>query len=110
MKFLDGISEDQVKMKSDYDFLAWLSENKVKPLKNYKVKKPIQYYFVLTDMQQRERYDQFRRYGTSISALSKIVTRTRLENWFRKVGTNPKNIKNYKFDPSRSRTRYEMST
>ena len=91
-KFLDGLSEDQVTMKSDYNFLAWLNTSEPEPLKNYKVKKPIQYYFVLTEMQQRERYDQFRRYGTSISALSKIVTRIRVENWFRSVGTNPQNI------------------
>ena len=110
-KFLDDVSEEnQVTMVSDYDFLAWLDEYEPKPLKNYKVKKPIKYYFGLTEMQQRERYDQFRRYGTSISALSKIVTRIRVENWFRSVGTNPKNIKNYNFDSKRSRTRYAMST
>ena len=109
-KFLDGLSEDQVTMKSDYDFLAWMKSSKSEPLKNYKLKKPIQYYFVLTEMQQRERYDQFRRYGTSISALSKIVTRIRVENWFRSVGTDPKSIQNYKFNSKRSRTRYAMST
>ena len=110
-KFLDGSSsENQVTMKSDYDFLAWLDEDLPKPLSKYKVKKPIQYYFVLTKMQQRERYDQFRRYGTSISALSKIVTRIRVENWFRSVGTDPKNIQSYNFSGKRSRTRYAMST
>ena len=109
-KFLDGLSEDQVSMKSDYDFLAWLNEEKPKPLANYKLKKPTQYYFVLTETQQRERYDQFRRYGTSINALSKIVTRIRVENWFRSVGTDPKNIQNYNFNSKRARTRYAMST
>ena len=109
-KFLDGLSEDQVSMKSDYDFLAWLDEEKTTPLSNFKLKKPIQYYFVLTEIQQRERYDQFRRYGTSINALSKIVTRIRVENWFRNVGTDPKNIQNYKFNSKRARTRYAMST
>ncbi len=110
-KFLDGLSdENQVTMKSDYDFLAWLDEDQPKPLSKYRVKNPIQYYFILTEMQQRERYDQFRRYGTSISALSKIVTRIRLENWFRSVGTDPKNIQSYNFSGKRSRTRYAMST
>ena len=32
-----------------------------------------------------------------MSALSKIVTRIRVENWFRSVGTDPKSIQNYKF-------------
>ena len=39
-KFLDGVpDENQITMKSDYDFLAWLSEDSPKPLDKYYVKK-----------------------------------------------------------------------
>ena len=62
-----------------------------------------------TEKQKKERYDQFRRYGTDINALSKIVTRTRQENWLRSVGTDPNFIKD-NFNPKRSKTRYSMST
>ena len=96
-------------MKSDYDFLAWMKSSKSEPLKNYKLKKPIQYYFVLTEMQQRERYDQFRRYGIDINALSKIVVRIKPDNWLRSVGTNPNFIKDKMETKLKSITRYSIS-
>ena len=109
-KFLESSSSDNnVKMESNYDILAWLKDIKPKPLNLFKLENPIQYFFAHTELQQRERYDQFRRYGTSISALSKIVTRIRVENWLRSVGTDPEFIQN-KNNEGRSRTRYAMST
>ena len=108
-KFLDSKSSEQnVMMESIYDFKAWLNEEKPRPLDLYKVKNPIRYIFAYTETQKKERYDQFRRYGTDINALSKIVTRTRQENWLRSVGTDPNFIKD-NFNPKRSRTRYALS-
>ena len=108
-KFLDGASsEESVTMESEYDFLAWLKGPKSQLLSMYRVKKPIRYYFTYTERQKKERYDQFRRYGTDINALSKIVVRIKPENWLRSVGTDPGLIKD-KMDAKRSNTRYWMS-
>ena len=108
-KFLDSKSSElNVMMESIYDFKSWLNEGKPRPLDLYKVKNPIRYIFAYTEKQKKERYDQFRRYGTDINALSKIVTRTRQENWLRSVGTDPNFIKD-DFNPKRSRTRYALS-
>ena len=108
-KFLDSkSSEHNIMMESVYDFKTWLDEAKPQPLDLYKVKKPIRYIFAYTEKQKKERYDQFRRYGTDINALSKIVTRTRQENWLRSVGTDLNFIKD-NFNTRRSRTRYAMS-
>jgi len=109
-KFLDGTTSDNdVTMKSDYDFLAWLKEAEPRLLEQYHVKNPIRYFFTYTERQKKERFDQFRRYGTDINALSKIVVRIKPENWLRSVGTDPSIIKD-NFDDKRSRTRYAMST
>jgi len=74
----------------------------------YRVKNPINYFFTFTERQKKERYDQFRRYGTDINALSKIVVRIKPENWLRSVGTDLNFIKD-NMDTKRSRTRYAMS-
>ncbi len=109
-KFLDGLStENEIVMESDYDFLNWTKESEALPLKKYRVKKPINYYFSYSKTQLRERNDMFRRYGTSVSALSKIVTRIEVVNWLRGVSTNPSNKKD-NINNKRSRTRYAMST
>jgi radical SAM superfamily enzyme YgiQ (UPF0313 family) len=108
-KFLDGVSsEESVTMESKYDFLAWLKGPKSQLLSTYRVKNPIRYFFAYTERQKKERYDQFRRYGTDINALSKIVVRIKPENWLRSVGTNPSLIKD-NMDTKRSGTRYGMS-
>ena len=108
-KFLDGMSsEESVMMESKYDFLAWLKGPKSQLLSTYRVKNPIRYFFSYTERQKKERYDQFRRYGTDINALSKIVVRIKPENWLRSVGTDPNHIKD-NMDTKRSGTRYAMS-
>ena len=95
-------------MESKYDFLAWLKGPKSQLLSMYRVKNPIRYFFAYTERQKKERYDQFRRYGTDINALSKIVVRIKPENWLRSVGTDPSLIKD-NMDTKRSTTRYGMS-
>ena len=108
-KFLDSLSsKHNISMESDYDFLSWLKEPEPKPLNLYKLKNPISYYFAYTETQLKERHDQFRRYGTDVNALSKIVTRIRVENWLRSVGTDPNFIKD-DVNKRRSRVRYAMS-
>jgi hypothetical protein len=108
-KFLDATSSEQsVTMESKYDFLAWLKGPKSQLLSTYRVKNPIRYFFAYTERQKKERYDQFRRYGTDINALSKIVVRIKPENWLRSVGTDPSLIKD-NMDTKRSGTRYGMS-
>ena len=108
-KFLDNkSSSEKVTMESEYDFLNWLKGSDPSPLSNYRLKNPVKYFFTYTEKQLKERYDQFRRYGTDINALSKIVVRIHVENWFRNVSTNPNYIKE-KINEKRSRTRYAMS-
>ena len=108
-KFLDSMSsKHNISMESDYDFLSWLKEPEPQPLRMYRLKNPIYYYFAYTETQLKERYDQFRRYGTDVNALSKIVTRIRVENWLRSVGTDPNFIKD-DVNKRRSRVRYAMS-
>ncbi len=108
-KFLDGVSsEESVTMESKYDFLAWLKGPKSQLLSAYRVKNPIRYFFTYTEKQKKERYDQFRRYGTGINALSKIVVRIKPENWLRSVGTDPSLIED-NMDTKKSFTRYGMS-
>ena len=72
----------------NYDILKWLDEEKVNTkLSDYKFssdsKKLI---FEFTKDQKTIRKDIFKRYGTNVNALSKIVTRiSNLESQFRKV-------------------------
>ena len=108
-KFLDAHSvTDNVTMESNYDLLTWLKRSNPHPLSNYRLKNSVRYFFSYTEQQLKERYDQFRRYGTDINALSKIVVRINVENWFRSVSTDPNFIKD-DVNKKRSRTRYAMS-
>ncbi len=108
-KFLDSkSSNEKVTMESDYDFLGWLKGSDPMPLSDYLLKTPVKYFFTYSEKQLKERYDQFRRYGTDINALSKIVVRIHVENWFRNVSINP-NYFEKDINKKRSRTRYAMS-
>ena len=73
------------------------------------MKNPISYFFTYTERQKKERYDQFRRYGMDINALSKIVVRIKPDNWLRSVGTNPNFIKDKMETKLKSITRYSIS-
>jgi radical SAM superfamily enzyme YgiQ (UPF0313 family) len=73
-----------------FDILKWIDEGYKKRVCEYKnsfEKKKL--YFQLTSDQIKIQDDVFKRYGTDINALSKIVTRVRnLESLFRKVRYN----------------------
>jgi radical SAM superfamily enzyme YgiQ (UPF0313 family) len=70
-----------------YDILKWIDDGAIKGLHEYENsidRKKL--YFHLTSNQIKMRNDAFKRYGTDINALSKIVTRiTSLESQYRKV-------------------------
>ena len=72
----------------NYDILKWLDDEKEnKRLSEYKFSADsIKLIFEFTKDQKAIRKDVFKRYGTSINAISKIVTRiSNLEGQFRKV-------------------------
>jgi radical SAM superfamily enzyme YgiQ (UPF0313 family) len=72
----------------DHDVPAWLRAPERAALRDFRLADPRAYRFYYTDEQLRTREDQFRRYGTSVNALSKIVTRvSNLESLYRKVDT-----------------------
>lgn len=90
---LKGLLDSQgdsnpVYMESAYDIVGWLqSENSI-PLDNYACTVPVTYEFFYTSDQLRSRADLFKRYGTSLNSVSKIVTRiSSLESLMRKVRT-----------------------
>jgi len=70
-----------------YDILDWIDNYELESdLSKYILEKRRKYIFSYTREQIEIREDVFKRYGTSINALSKIVTRiSNLESQFRKV-------------------------
>ena len=70
-----------------YDILDWIDNYELESdLSKYMLEKRKKYIFSYTREQIEVREDVFKRYGTSINALSKIVTRiSNLESQFRKV-------------------------
>lgn len=73
-------------MESPYDILAWLESDEQTPLSEFASPNPITFAFEYNELQLRERRDLFKRYGTSISALSKIMTRVgNVQSLFRTV-------------------------
>lgn len=75
-----------VEMLSPYDVAAWMRDEETEPLAKSARERPVHYRFEYTEDQLRERDSLFRRYGTDVSALSKIVTRvSNYESLFRKV-------------------------
>jgi radical SAM superfamily enzyme YgiQ (UPF0313 family) len=79
---------DDIEEAFDYDIANWLRANGETPLAGFACKSPIRYRFHYTEDQLVTREDQFKRYGTDVNALSKIVTRiSNLESLFRKVAT-----------------------
>ena len=76
----------------DYSILDWLDKGENSTLDKFRMQiqnkkvNTIEYIFEYTDEQLRSRKDYFKRYGTDINALSKIVTRvSTLESQFRKI-------------------------
>ena len=76
--------------KFKFDILKWIDEGCSKRLKDYKLEANEQVLvFEFTQDQLNMRNDFFKRYGTDINSLSKIVTRiSNLESHFRKVRYN----------------------
>ncbi len=87
MGMLDSNSNTKTSKKEfDFDVLKWIHDSYKNPLSEYKLNIPKEYIFEFTDEQLINRIDLFKRYGTDINALSKIMTRvSNLESQFRKV-------------------------
>jgi len=75
-----------IKARFKYDIVKWIDEGKKEGLKNYRFQFEQNLFFEFSEEQIRMRDDYFKRYGTSINAISKIVTRVSgLEGQYRKV-------------------------
>ena len=80
------IDQRQITSKFSYDIIKWLDDPNGTSLSAYKATNSIKYTFGFTKDQIKTRYDQFKRYGSDLNALSKIVTRiSNLESQFRKI-------------------------
>jgi radical SAM superfamily enzyme YgiQ (UPF0313 family) len=114
---VDGLLDINADMKPikknfQYDILQWVDNGASKRLDEYKLSKPLMdIYFEYTDDQVKIRDDLFKRYGTDINALSKIVTRvSSLETQFRKVRYNDEsNLRDIYKKIGEKFTRYAMS-
>ena len=75
-----------VKAKFKFNIVQWIDKGERESLKDYKLECEKNIFFEYSEEQIRMREDYFKRYGTSINAISKIVTRiSGLEGQFRKV-------------------------
>ena len=85
--FNPKIESSSVELSFKYDILKWIDNYDEKNnLSNYKFGYDEKLVFEYTNDQIQVRDDVFKRYGTSINALSKIVTRiSNLQSQFRKV-------------------------
>ena len=88
---LDGVLDANsdlklIKMKTNYDIKSWIQSIDSEALSKFKLKTSNVYEFKYTNEQILEREDYFKRYGTNINGLSKIVTRgSNVESLFRNV-------------------------
>ena len=84
---LDSNADTKTSKKEfEFDVLKWIHDGYKDPLSGYKLNIPKEYIFEFADEQLINRIDLFKRYGTDINALSKIMTRvSNLESQFRKV-------------------------
>ena len=82
-----SINTKPISYNFNYDILEWIDNYEIdSSLNKYSLDKKEKYIFSYTNEQLEVRNDVFKRYGTSINALSKIVTRiSNLESQFRKV-------------------------
>ena len=109
-KILEEDGEDEVvQMESDFDVKTWLMGPDTTPLSEYRTEAPVTYEFLFTDEQIKVRRDQFRRYGTSINGLSKMVTRVHVEGLFRSVRTADGSGHLAEEKVRRARTQYALS-
>ena len=81
-----------IKSRFKYDIVKWIDEGKNEGLKNYRFQFDQNLFFEFSEEQIRMRDDYFKRYGTSINAISKIVTRVSgIEGQFRKIRSQDSN-------------------
>jgi len=81
-----------VKEEFKYNVVKWIDEGKKESLKNYKFELNQKIFFEFSEEQIRMRDDYFKRYGTSINSISKIVTRiSGLEGQYRKIRLDKSN-------------------
>ena len=102
-----------ISSKFNYNIVEWIDEGCIKRLKNYEFEHGKEKIcFEYSNDQIVMRRDYFKRYGTDINALSKIVTRIAgLESQFRKIKNNEFNeLRNiYKKVDDQWLTKYAMS-
>ncbi len=102
-----------ISSKFNYNIVEWIDEGCIKRLKNYEFENGKEKIcFEYSNDQIVMRRDYFKRYGTGINALSKIVTRIAgLESQFRKIKNNEFNeLRNiYKKVDDQWLTKYAMS-
>jgi hypothetical protein len=98
-------------MESNYDIVAWLKSDESKKLSGFCIDgPPIIYKFFYSQNQLTVRSDQFKRYGTDLNALSKIVTRvSNIERLTRKVSVNQKEKDLFEDIDQDLFTRYSLS-
>ena len=93
-----------------HDVPAWLRAPEGTALGSFKFTQSQKYRFYYTEEQLRTREDQFRRYGTDVNALSKIVTRiSNLESLFRHVDSADGNEELYVDTDVDRYTRYTLA-
>ena len=81
-----------VQAKFNFDIVKWIDQGDGDSLKKYKFENEKEIFFEYTEDQIIMREDYFKRYGTSINAISKIVTRVSgIEGQFRKVRSQDSN-------------------
>lgn len=77
---------DDLMMFSRFDILSWSSDDSGIGLAAFRVESPVQYRFYFGELQMMERTDVFRRYGTDVPGLFKILQRTpTLQRIYRRV-------------------------
>jgi radical SAM superfamily enzyme YgiQ (UPF0313 family) len=78
---------EPIKGEFQFDLIKWIDDGAKARLSNYKFpNEKEKFYFEFSSDQIKMRDDVFKRYGTDINALSKIVTRiSSLESQFRKI-------------------------
>lgn len=70
----EGSTED-LTISLDYDILQWLNDKSGKALHTWRLETACPFRFYFDEIQMAERRDGFRRYGTDLSALTKIFAK-----------------------------------
>lgn len=68
-------STEPVRVRLEHDITAWLRDDQGRPLSDFLCPDGVEYVFYFTDQQVAEMRDSFRRYGTDVHGLAKILAR-----------------------------------